>query len=110
MGEYFNGWRWKIGVVALVVVLALTCNFWTQPNGSSSENSHPSPQVVEPIAKKVRPTDPDGKEIPAIGNAPKEILIGFTIDEHGLATDEQVDAQMRNFSMSEFGGWNKSRP
>jgi hypothetical protein len=79
---------------------------FTEPNGSSSENSHPS--SAEPIAKVPRPTDPHGKEIPPRGHAPKELLIEFKINEDGLATDEQVEAQLKIFSISEFSGWNQN--
>ncbi len=76
----------------------------TGPDGGSSEKPNPP----EPIAKAPRPTPRDGKEIKMRRYAPKELLIKFAVDEQGLATDEQVESQLKIFSMSEFSGWNQS--
>ena len=94
MDEFFKGCR-KIGVL-IASAAAVSCSSFTEPN-RTSEESHSSQ----------RATNPDGTPIQTNGNAPKEILMRFAIDEQGFATDEQVKAQIKRFSMSGFRGWDQ---
>jgi hypothetical protein len=94
MDELFHGFR-KIGVL-VVSAAAVSCSAFTEPNRSSEE-----------FHSSQRAKNPEGTEIQTNRNAPKEILMRFTIDEQGFAPDEQVKAQIKKFSMSGFRGWDQ---
>ena len=105
MPELFKGW---VGTLVLLVIAASLCDFCLHSPPKTVPNANAKldvPRAAKGPWLEPRPTHPLGHEIHGAGNASKDILIGFSIDEHGLTTDEQVEAQTRHFSMSEVGGW-----
>lgn len=109
MVELFKGW---MGTVVLVAIAVLSCDLCLGPPIKPIEKPK-TVRVIYRIAKgpwpgpwiEPLPMHPQGHPIVGDGVASGEILIGFTIDEQGLATDKQVETQLIAFSMSEVAGW-----